>query len=37
MKEKAVFIGDLHFEHKMWKRELNFCKKRPQYYESTKH
>ncbi len=26
MKEKAVFIGDLHFEHKMWKRELNFCK-----------
>jgi|TARA_B110000238_G_C16042598_1_gene402522 hypothetical protein len=26
MKEKAVFIGDLHFEHKMWKRGLNFCK-----------
>ncbi len=28
MKEKAVFIGDVHFEHKMWKRELNFCKER---------
>lgn len=25
MKEKAIFIGDLHFEHEMWKRELNFC------------
>ncbi|MBD80438.1 MAG: hypothetical protein CL840_16095 [Crocinitomicaceae bacterium] len=26
MKEKAIFIGDLHFEHEMWKRELLFCK-----------
>ena len=26
MKEKAIFIGDLHFEHEMWKRELKFCK-----------
>ena len=25
MKEKKIFIGDLHFEHEMWKRELNFC------------
>lgn len=25
MKEKAIYIGDLHFEHEMWKRELNFC------------
>ena len=26
MKEKAIFIGDLHFEHEMWNRELAFCK-----------
>lgn len=25
MKTKAIYIGDLHFEHEMWKRELNFC------------
>lgn len=25
MKEKAIYIGDLHFEHEMWRKELNFC------------
>lgn len=25
MKEKVLFIKDLHFEHEMWKKELHFC------------
>lgn len=25
MKEKAIYIGDLHFEHEMWRKELKFC------------
>ena len=25
MKEKAIYMRDLHFEHEMWKKELTFC------------
>ncbi len=24
--KKNIYIGDLHFEHEMWNRELRFCK-----------
>ncbi|MGB0404235.1 MAG: hypothetical protein ACPGEG_09070, partial [Salibacteraceae bacterium] len=25
MKEKAIYMADLHFENEMWIKELNFC------------